>query len=106
MGLAPGSLFGLDQYASPFDPARYGGNPFPGWTRGEIERQWDRPPGSMRAFDYGTESHLERLTSEIVRLGFPSPPSLAPPPARSRQGPALAGPSADQSASPQSARHR
>jgi len=99
MGLKPGSLFDIDQYASPFDPSRYGGNPFPGWTRGEIERQWDRPPGSLRAFDYGTESHLERLAAKITQLGFPSAVAPAAPPARSKRAPA-AGPAASQSASP------
>jgi hypothetical protein len=100
MGLAPGSLFELDQYASPFDDTRYSGHPFPGWTRREIEKQWGRPPGSMRAFDYGTESHLDRLASELARLEFPSPPSLTPPPGRLRQGPAPGGRSAIQSTSP------
>jgi hypothetical protein len=99
MGFAPGSLFEVDLYASPFDTSRHGGNPFPGWTRREIERQWDRPPGSLRAFDYGTESHLERLASEIARLEFPAPLAPVPPPARRRQGPASAGPPASQSTS-------
>jgi hypothetical protein len=79
MGLAPGSLFELDQSASPFDDSRYSGKPFSGWTRREIEQQWGRPPGSMRAFDYGTKSHLDRLASEIARLEFPSPPPAGTP---------------------------
>jgi hypothetical protein len=81
MGLAPGSLFGIDQHASPFDASRYNGgiSPFEGCTRREIEEAWGRPPGSLRAFDYGTESHLERLAPAIARLGFPAAVAPAAP---------------------------